>query len=177
MRSFLRRAAPLPDYQGVNTRLAVRLVIGAVFLPLTVLIEIKHEPTWQHFYDLLYPLIFFAFFEWWGVRRSGLTFSAEQLTLKYGPFYRFIPWPRITGVEWRAVGAFESLCITLDGERRLSAPIIWRLRQTPFARLDSPNLRTQTGQQIDAVSTIETALQNARGAIAKSGRKRRRHGR
>lgn len=86
MRSFLERAAPIPDYQGVNTRLAVRLVIGAVFLPLTVLVEVKHAPIAQHLFVLLYPLVFYAFLEWWAVRRSGLTFSDEQLTLKYGTF-------------------------------------------------------------------------------------------
>jgi hypothetical protein len=53
MRSFLARAAPLPDYQGVNTRFAVRLVIGAVVLPLTVLVEVKHAPLAQHLFVLV----------------------------------------------------------------------------------------------------------------------------
>jgi hypothetical protein len=109
IRSFLQRAAPEPEYQGVHTRLAVRLVIAGAFLPLTVFAELGHGSIGQHIYTLLYPLTFCAFFEWWAVRRSGLTFSEEQLTLKYGPIYRFIPWSRINGVEWCAVGNFESL--------------------------------------------------------------------
>jgi hypothetical protein len=161
MTSFLERVAPLPEYQGVNTRLAARLVVGAVLLPLIVLIELRQGSLAQHLYVLLYPLVFCAFFEWWGVKRSGLTFSAEQLTLKYGPFYRLIPWPRIRGVEWRPAGAFESLCIRLDDGKRQSAPIIWRLRNARFTRLGSPNLRTLEGQQVDALTTIELAMKTA----------------
>jgi hypothetical protein len=171
IRSFLQRAAPEPEYQGVNTRLSVRLVIGLVFLPPTILVELKHGSVAQQIYILVYPLIFCGFFEWWGVRRSGLTFSSEQLTLKFGPFYRFIAWPRIHGVEWRPVGAFESLCIRLDGDKRLGAPIVWRLRSTRFKRLGSTNLRTPAGQQVDAVATIELALKNATSARTTAGHK------
>jgi hypothetical protein len=153
------------------------LVIAGVFLPLTIFAELGHASIGQHIYTLLYPLTFCTFFEWWAVRRSGLTFSQEKLELKYGPFYRFISWSRVNGVEWRAVGNFESLSIRLDGDKRLSAPIIWRLRHTRFTRLGSPNLRTPGGQQVDAVTAIEVALKTATGAPDQTSRKRRRRGR
>jgi hypothetical protein len=177
IRSFLQRAAPEPEYQGVNTRLAVRLVIAGVFLPLTFFAELGHGSIGQHIYTLLYPLTFCAFFEWWAVRRSGLTFSEEQLTLKYGPIYRFIPWSRINGVEWRAVGNFESLCIRVDENKRQAAPMIWRISGNHFTRLGSRNLRTRTGNEVDALTTIELEWKRSRKGRSANARKHLRGGR
>jgi hypothetical protein len=154
--------APLPDYQGVNTRLAVRLLVAVVYVPLTIIVELKHAPIWQHLYVLLYPLTFCAFFEWWAVRRSGLTFSEEKLTLKYGSFYRFIPWSRVNSVEWRAIGNFESLSIRLDGSKRLALPMIWRIRGGRPTQLGSLNLCLRAGGEVDAVTRIEQARLSAR---------------
>jgi hypothetical protein len=101
-------------------------------------------------------------------RRMGVTIQPQGLVLHYAFYRKRIAWSRIVGFDWRRWRDPRSEVLWLrtnDGRRTRRIPTVARIPRGWWARyFGSPNLRARTGEEVDAMRTLEGARAAAQGS-------------
>lgn len=154
-------------YQGAHSRRVDRYIIGIVF----AVILFKPVTTGAIF-NSAWPMttlilaVALAFCEWWFVRRRGIDVSADGLTLHYFYGRTHLPWHRIESFRWgtRLFERGEYLTAVLKDGGKMWLPTIGRAssKSTPGDFFGSSNIRSENGDELDAVAALEDVLASAR---------------
>lgn len=160
-----------------------RLCRSAILVLLAVLLIVSWQQGISSVSQGLATLAFcigtFTLGEWLFVRRMGLEIQAERLILR-GPVRRLaIPWSEIEGLRWRdarSMSRTKYLYVLTKARKPKRFPPDAPVRLPTIScpsdsyllnerwlgkALASPKLRGVHGEEVDAVSLLETALSKA----------------
>lgn len=159
-------------YQGARSRRVTRCIM-AVWLGLifTQSSGFEGDSIWSELRGLAVTLVVVAIIDLWFSWRMGLTINERGITLHYAFRRQRVPWSKITGFEWRRwlSPSSEWVWITRDHGAPVRIPTIQRApggdnkRSLVSSFLASSNLRTMRGEEVDAMATLQDALETTQG--------------
>jgi hypothetical protein len=163
-------------YQGAHWRRVFRCV--AVFLILLVVgySWIRHGPTAVQFLIAIVVIaVVLSLCDWLFARKMGLEIQFTGLVIR-GPIRKvYVPWSRIQGFEWKEVRSLtkaEYIYVETDQAVPRRIPRDAPIRLPTIARMTkpslpndqflgplftSPNIRSVTGEEVDAMATLKRA--------------------
>lgn len=101
-------------------------------------------------------------------RRMGVTIGPQGLILHYAFYRKRVSWSRIAGFDWGRWRDPRSEVLWLrtnDGRRTRRIPTVAHIPRGWWARyFGSPNLRSRTGEEVDAMRTLEGARAAVQGS-------------
>lgn len=135
------------------------LWLGVFFVNPVVLAPVSLKERLQ---SLIITLVVVAFCDWWFARRMGLSLDEKGLVLHYALVRRRVPWPTIDGFVWKRWRSTEWIWIRTDDGGLVRIPTVGRAPKPES--LASSNLRSPSGEEVDAMATLNAALTLAREA-------------
>lgn len=168
---------PYEHWQGANWRRLCRVITIALFLLLIVFSWVADTPSALQVAGAgLFAAVVFVLSEWFFARKMGVEIDPEGLVL-CGPLRRInIPWSTIQGVRWievrRPLSKVKHLYVESDqrrphripGDAPIRVPTIAFAGESPLPNdrilgrfLTSSEIRSTTGDEADALMTIESA--------------------
>lgn len=153
---------PKPEYRGIHSRRALMVPLGFVLLGFVREIVFAPVSVERKLLGALLILALFGLVELLLVRRMGITIGKDGLTVHQVVSYKWVPWSKIAGFEWRALGRAEVLVVKLNSGRLLFATTIWRI-DSYLEFLGSDKMRSRKDGAVDPLVTLERALVLAKG--------------
>jgi hypothetical protein len=168
-------------YQGAHWRRVCRSVIGLVVLLVVGLSWIRHVPTLEQLLaGIMVIVVVLALCDWLFARRTGIEIELDGLVIR-GPIRSIhVPWSQVQGFQWgevRSLTKTEYLYVETNQaiprrvpkDAPIRLPTISRMTKPSSLPNDrflgplftSPNIRSKTGEEVDAIATLERAQQIA----------------
>jgi hypothetical protein len=154
-------------YQGARSRREIRFVIALFVSTLLIVPNIAQVRSFEHrVTSFALAIAVFIISDYLFSRRMGLIIEKNGLVLRYAFYRKRILWSNIAGFEWRRWRDPRSEVLWLkasDGSRPRRIPTVARISKGWWARhLGSSNIRSRTGEEVNAVAALEDALAAAR---------------
>jgi hypothetical protein len=163
IRCLSDRVAPTPEYQGARTSRAVAVAISVPF-GYGILREVLTNPSVTALLGGIGAMLtLYLAGELMLSRRIGLTITADGLVIHKLVRVQPLSWEHIERFEWQACGSLELLVVKLDTGRSVLVTTVWRANNY-LAFLGSSDLRSRTGDDVDALSRLESALATAQAS-------------
>ena len=133
--------------------------LGVLFIGPDVL---QNRSIGSRLYAVAFTLVVVAICDLWFSRRMGITVNEKGITLHGAFFRKHLRWADIQGFEWKRWRdpRIEWLWILTTQDARIRIPTIQRgARQSHyFDFFGSSQLRSKSGEEVDAARTLKEAL-------------------
>ncbi len=158
-------------YQGLHWRRVARcgmaIVLGILYAHAVVVI-LGGESTEKVLRTIAIFIVVIAICDWWFARRMGFALDQDGLTLRYSYKKVCVSWSQIQGFQWKKkrTSRTEFLWAEIADGNIVRIPTVGRVSRAlllaPF--LTSTDIRSTTGEVLDAMATLEHALKAAKNS-------------
>jgi hypothetical protein len=147
------------------------LCLGALFIQPDVL---KSQFIGSRLQEIGISLVIVVLCDLWFSRRMGFTLDDRGLKLHYAFHWKRVKWEQVVGFEWRRWTSprTEWIWIKVDhGGPAVRVPTVQRAPKgnegwLSYRVFASSKLSARGGQEVDAITTLERALEGSRAVPA-----------